>query len=78
MSTNIKIRSLTIQDLDIAAEMAYENYILETNSAKGLSKDINKDFFKAELEQLLSRGTGRIAFENDTPIGFLTSMRCLS
>ena len=71
MNTKINIRPLDIRCLDSVIEMASESYFLERTSAKGLSEGVSKDFFKRELEKLLLNGTGRIAFESDTPIGFL-------
>lgn len=71
MNTKIEIRPLDIRHVDKVIEMALENYFLERASANGLSEGVNKDFFKMELERLMSKGTGRIAFENDTPVGFL-------
>ncbi|MBN2075199.1 MAG: GNAT family N-acetyltransferase [Dehalococcoidales bacterium] len=71
MNTEIKIRQLNIRDLNTVVEMAIENYLKEKASANGLSERANERYFRTELKRLMSKGTGRMAFENDLPIGFL-------
>jgi hypothetical protein len=51
--------------------MASENYLLERRSARGLCERPNKSYFSKQLEELFSKGTGRMAFEDNTPVGFL-------
>jgi GNAT superfamily N-acetyltransferase len=51
--------------------MAIENYFLERIKAPGLRETANKQYFSKKIEELFQKGTGRMAFEGDTLVGFL-------
>jgi GNAT superfamily N-acetyltransferase len=71
LDKQIIIKPLDAGYFDAAVEMAVENYLLERHSAKGLSERVNKQYFTPQLEELFSKGTGRMAFEDNIPVGFL-------
>jgi GNAT superfamily N-acetyltransferase len=72
LDKNIKIKPLDTGYFDTAVEMASENYLLERQSAKGLCERANKGYYSQQLNELFLKGTGRMAFEDNTLIGFLT------
>ena len=57
---------------DTAVDMVLENYHLERHSARGLSERPNKRYISQRLEDLFSKGICRMAFEDNTLVGFLT------
>ena len=71
MDKQITIKSLDAGYFDTAVEMASENYLLERRSARGLCERANKSYFSKQLEELFSKGAGRMAFEDNTLVGFL-------
>ncbi len=71
MDPRIDIKPLSPSHLGAVLEMAVDNYLLERRSASGLSERADRSYFSRQLEELLSKGAGRIAFEGNTPVGFL-------
>ena len=51
--------------------MAQENYDLEKQSVTALGNIDNREFYQSKIETLFENGIGRIAFQNDEPVGFL-------
>lgn len=71
MAKPIKIQPLDAGYFDTVVEMTLENYLLERHSARDLCERANKEYFSQQLEELFSKGTGRMAFEDNTLVGFL-------
>jgi GNAT superfamily N-acetyltransferase len=72
LDKHIIIKPLDTRYFDTAVEMVLENYLLERQSAKGLCERANKGYYSQQLNELFLKGTGRMAFEDNTLIGFLT------
>jgi len=71
LDKHIEIKPLDTGCFNTAVEMALENYLLERHSVKALCEKVNKSYFNLQLEELFSNGTGRMALEGDTLVGFL-------
>ncbi|HEX9897035.1 MAG TPA: GNAT family N-acetyltransferase [Dehalococcoidales bacterium] len=71
MDKPLIIKPLDTGYFDTVVELALENYLLERHSARGLCERANKSYFSKQLEELFSKGTGRMAFEDNTLVGFL-------
>jgi GNAT superfamily N-acetyltransferase len=71
LNQQILIKPLDTVYFDVAVEMSTENYLRERQTAAGLSEQVNSSYFSRQLAELFSQGTGRMAFEDNTPVGFL-------
>jgi GNAT superfamily N-acetyltransferase len=71
LDKHIKIQPLDAGYFNTVVEIASENYSLERRSARGLYKGANERYFSKQLEELFLTGTGRMAFEDNTLVGFL-------
>ena len=71
MDKQIIIKPLYPVYFDTAVEMSVENYLWERQTAAGLSEQVNSSYFIRQLAELFSQGTGRMAFEDNIPVGFL-------
>jgi GNAT superfamily N-acetyltransferase len=71
LDKQIDIQPFDMGYFDAAVEMALENYSLERDSVKALFERVNKNYFSLQLEELFLKGSGRMAFEGDTLVGFL-------
>ena len=78
LDKQIAIQRLDSHYLDAAIEMAVENYMLERRSTAGLSEGVNRNYFMKQLEELFQRGTGRMAFVDNEPVGFLAFSEILT
>jgi GNAT superfamily N-acetyltransferase len=68
----INIRPLCINDLDDMVEMALETYNLEKQLYKILPNTPNMDYIQQQLKSIIKTGIGKMAVEDNRPIGFLT------
>ena len=71
MNTQIICKPLDSNYINIAVEMAQENYDMERRSVTALGNMDNRTYYQSKLKILFEHGTGRIAFQNDVPVGFL-------
>lgn len=71
MNNKIICKPLDSNYIKIAAEMAQENYDMERKAVNALASKDNREFYQDKLESLFEKGIGRIAFQNDEPVGFL-------
>ena len=71
MNELIICKPLDSKYLKIVVEMAQENYDLERKSVEALSTVDNRSFYLSKIEELFDNGIGRIAFQNNEPVGFL-------
>ena len=71
MNKQIICKPLDLKYIKIAVEMAQENYDLEKQSVTALNSIDNRPFYQSKIERLFEKGIGRIAFQNDVPVGFL-------
>lgn len=67
----VEIRDLDLLYLEDAVNMAQENYEMERKHIHGLHNSDYRIYFKTELEKLFKIGNGKMAFENNIPIGYL-------
>ena len=67
----LQIRPLYIGDLDTIVEMAVENFRLERQVCSAFPDAPNIDYIRKQLQTIIEAGTGRIAIEAGTVIGFL-------
>jgi GNAT superfamily N-acetyltransferase len=65
------IKPMDIGHFETSVEMVIENYLLERHSANGLYERANERFFRKKLEELFLKGTGGMAFVDNTLVGFL-------
>jgi len=65
------IKPMDIGHFETSVEMVIENYLLERHSASGLHEMANERFFRKKLEELFLKGTGGMAFVDNTLVGFL-------
>jgi GNAT superfamily N-acetyltransferase len=71
LSSQIICKPLDPDYVTIAIEMAQENYDLEKQTVTALSDFDNRAFYETRIRELFEHGIGRIAFQNDKPVGFL-------
>lgn len=71
MNKQIICKPLDSKYIKIAVEMAQENYDLEKQSVTALGNIDNRAFYQSKIEKLFENGIGRIAFQNDEPVGYL-------
>lgn len=71
MNRQIICKPLDSSYIEIAVEMAQENYDLERQSVTALGSFDNRAFYQSKIEKLFENGTGRIAFQDNEPVGFL-------
>lgn len=71
MKKQIICKPLDSSYIKTAVEMAQENYDLERQSVTALGSIDNRAFYYSKIERLFESGIGRIAFQNDEPVGFL-------
>lgn len=75
MNKPIICKPLDPDYINIAVEMAQENYELEKQSVTALGSIDNRAFYRSGIEKLFENGIGRIAFQNNEPVGFLAFSR---
>lgn len=68
---SLQIRPIRIDDLDIIVEMALEAYQMERDSCPALPVNPNTGYVRQQLRAIIEAGTGRLATEAETPVGFL-------
>lgn len=71
MNKQIICKPLDSNYIKVAVEMAQENYNLEKQSVTALGNIDHRAFYQSKIERLFENGIGRIAFQNDEPVGFL-------
>ncbi|SHJ76559.1 Acetyltransferase (GNAT) family protein [Anaerocolumna jejuensis DSM 15929] len=71
MNRQIICKPLDPNYIEAAVEMAQENYDLETQSVTALGRFDNRAFYQSKIKKLFENGIGRIAFQNNEPVGFL-------
>lgn len=72
MNKQIICKPLDLSYINVAIEMAQENYEMERESVNALPNMDNRAFFQTKLKELFEKGVGRIAFQDNEPVGFLT------
>lgn len=56
---------------DTLIELAIENYHMERKHTHSLQKDIDTNYFSRNLKELFSKGTCKVALEDNDVVGFL-------
>ena len=67
----MEICNLNLLYLEDAVNMAQENYEMERKHVSGLPNLDYKAYFRTKLEKLFKSGNGKMALENNVPVGYL-------